>query len=107
MPSYASSSLTSTRKVAFHRCLVAAAQHDVEPIAQRLLGNGHFPIELGDEPPSRALIGNARVHRIVFEQRIAGEIHLRDQPRRYRTAEQRKMNMRGAPCVVVIAPWVL
>ena len=51
--------------------------------------------------------GNARVHRIVLEQRIAGEIHLRHEPRRERRPEQRKMDVRRPPRVVVVAPRIL
>src|SRR6478672_3325363 len=68
-------------QVVLHRRLVAAAQHDVELVAERLLGNRGFPVEMGDQAPPRALVGHAVEHGIVLHQRIAGEVHLRDEPR--------------------------
>ncbi len=43
---------------------------------------------------------------IECEQRIAGKIHLRDQPSGERGAEKRKVNVLRAPGVVVIFPGV-
>ena len=39
-------------------------------------------------------------------QRIAGEIHLRDQARGERGTKYRKVNVRGAPRVVVVLPGI-
>ena len=87
-------------QIVVHRRLVAPAQHDVEAEAERLFRNRGFPVERRHQPAARTFVGNARVHRIVVEQRIAGEIHLRDEPRRERRSEQREMDVRRPPCVV-------
>ena len=48
----------------------------------------------------------AVVDRVIFQQRVAGEIHLRDQSRQHAGAKQREVDMRRAPRVVVVAPRV-
>src|SRR5436190_8408496 len=90
----------------FHRCRVTAAQHDIVAVGKRNVGNRRFPVEGGDHALPRFLVGYAVVHRIVFEQRVAGKIHLRHQPLHQPDSEQRKMHMRRPPRVVVIAPGI-
>ena len=92
--------------VLFERSCVAAAHHDVELIAERVERHRRLHIEERDEAIAGAFVGGAVEDRIVGHQRIAGEIHLRDQARGESGAEDGKVNVRGAPGVVVILPGV-
>src|SRR5947207_8942754 len=56
---------------------------------------------------ARLLVRDAHEHRVVLEQRIAREVHLRDEALHEALPEKREMDVRGAPGVVVVAPWVL
>jgi len=58
----------------------AAAQHDVEAIAQRKLGARCYPSR-SPLPAGCAACSSARAveDRVVRQQRIAGEVHLRHQ----------------------------
>src|SRR4029077_7886962 len=69
-------------------------------------GNRGVPIELGDQTSARCLVRGAVEDWIEGHQRIAGKIHLRDEARGERRPEQRKMNVSGAPCVVMISPGI-
>src|SRR5271155_2919326 len=91
-------------RMSFHRGAFASTKHDVKPVAQRLRRNGGFPIELRNKPVPRLFIVRAVEDRIEGNQRIALEIHLRHKPRRESRAEQRKMNVRRPPGIVVISP---
>src|SRR6185436_2383825 len=82
---------------------VPAAQHDIEAISQCPVRLRQREVELRYEAKARALVGNRLVHRVVRAERIAGEIHLRDEPRRHRVPEEREVNVRGTPGVVVVA----
>ena len=92
--------------VRLYRRFFAAAQHDVEAIAERELGRCCFPIKCGHESIVRSLVRRAVENRIECQQRIAGEVHLRHQACRECGPEQRKMDVRGPPRVVLIAPRV-
>ena len=74
----------------------AAAQHDVEAVAERPFGLGDVEVEFRDQALARAGIGDAVVDRVERQQRVAGEIHLGDQPLREAAAEQREMDVRRA-----------
>src|SRR5580698_7523019 len=88
----------------FKRGCLASAQHDVETIAERPVGLRALQIEFRNEALPRAFVGNRLPDWIVLEQRIAGKIHLRNQSRCKRRTEQRKMNMRRPPRVLVVLP---
>src|SRR5437868_11589941 len=88
-----------------HGSLVAATEHDVELVGERVFGNRVLPIERRDEPLARLFVLDAHEHRVVFEQRIAGKVHLRDKLLYQGVAEDRKMNVRWPPGVVMVAPW--
>ena len=90
--------------VVFERSCVAAAHHDVELIAERVERLRRLQVKQGDKSIASAFIGGAAEDRIVGHQRVAGKIHLRDQARGERGAEDREMNVCGAPGVVVILP---
>ena len=92
--------------VVFEWSCVATAHHDVELIAERLQRHRCLPIEERDEAIARAFIGGAVEDRIVGHQRIAGEVHLRDQARGERGTEDGEVNVRSAPGVVVILPGI-
>jgi hypothetical protein len=85
---------------------VEAAQHDVEAKAEGPLRLGQLDVERGEQPGARLRVGDRLVDRVDREQRIAGEVHLGDQPRSPRRAEQREVDVVGTPGVVVIAPRV-
>src|SRR5256885_12565991 len=87
-----------------HGSLVAAPEHDVELVGERVFGDRVLPIERRDEPLARLFVLDAHEHRVVIEQRIAGEVHLRDKPLYQRLAEERKVNVRRPPGVVMVAP---
>src|SRR5215469_1611391 len=84
----------------------AAAENNVELIAKRLLRFGGLPIELRDQASAGLFIGRAIENRIKTEQRIAGKIHLRDEARGEGGPEKRKVYVRRAPGVVVVAPGI-
>src|SRR5450631_603301 len=90
----------------FHGRLFAAAKHHVEAIGECDIGNGPFPVEMRDQALARLVVRNAVVHRVVRQQRIARKIHLRHQPLHQTQSEQREVQVRGPPGVVVIAPWI-
>src|SRR6266704_571735 len=92
---------------ALHRRGIAAAQHDVEAVGERPFRNGVLPIEHRDQANARSLVGDRVVHRVVLEQRVSRKIHLRDHAREERGAEQREMDVRRAPGIVVVAPGIL
>src|SRR5580704_3632023 len=92
--------------MSFHRSAFASTEDDIETVAQRLRRNRGFPIELRNEPVPRFFIVRAVKDWIKGNQRIALEIHLCHKPRREGRAEQRKMNVRRSPGIVVITPWI-
>ena len=65
-----------------------------------------MPIKKRDEAVAGTFIGGAAENRVVGHQRIAGEIHLRDRTRGECRAENGKVNVRGAPGVVMVLPWI-
>ena len=52
------------------------------------------------------LVGHRVVDRVKRQQRVAGEVHLGDQPLGERAAEEAEVDVRGPPGVVVVAPRV-
>src|SRR3989441_7415289 len=87
-----------------HRRGVAAAQHEVEAVAQRILRHRHVDVEGRDEPLARVHVGNAVEDWVQCEQRITGEIHLRDEACSETRTKETEMDMLWPPRVVVIAP---
>jgi len=81
-----------------------ATQNNVESIAEREFRFGCLPIERRNQTHARTFIGNTVEDGITREQRIARKIHLRHESRQYSGAKKRKMNVRGAPSVLVISP---
>src|ERR1700748_361791 len=89
-----------------HRRFLAAAQHDVEAIPKRLHRDGAFPIELRDQAVARFFVRGAIKNWIVRYEWVAREIHLSHKTRRECRPKQRKMNVRRAPRIMVIAPGI-
>src|SRR5450830_694922 len=87
-----------------HRGGVASAQHDVELVAEHLVVDGFIQAEARDQTLACSLVRNALENRVVFKQRIAGEIHLRHQALRIHVAEHREVDVRRTPCLVMVAP---
>ena len=59
-----------------------------------------------DEPLTPFFVGDAVEDRVERQQRIAGKVHLRDQPREEIHPEQRKMDVLRPPGIVMIAPGI-
>src|SRR2546427_755774 len=91
----------------FHGRGLAAAENDVKAIAERMAWYGGFPIEKRDQAVSRVLVRDAVENGVEWQQRISRKIHLRDQARQQPRAEERKVNVRGAPGILMILPRVL
>src|SRR5216683_5655381 len=84
----------------------AAAQDEIEAIAERILGLRDVEVEAGDETIARGGVGHEVEDGIERQQRVAREIHLRHQPRGEAGAEQRVMDVIGPPGVVVVTPGI-
>src|SRR4051794_29243568 len=100
-------SCTVRVRIVFDRSGFASAQNNIEAIAERLERNGRVPIELGDQAVACSFVRGAVENRIERYQRIAGKKHLRDQPRSEGRPEDRHVNMRRAPCILGVRPWIL
>src|SRR5947209_2693013 len=85
---------------------LAAPENDVEAIAERMAWYGGFPIEKRYQAVSRVLVRDAVKNGVEWQQRIFREIHLRDQARQQPRAEERKVNVCGAPGILMILPRV-
>eukprot|EP01022_Parablepharisma_sp_SALTPOND_P016942 TRINITY_DN2599_c0_g3_i6.p1 TRINITY_DN2599_c0_g3~~TRINITY_DN2599_c0_g3_i6.p1 ORF type:complete len:1173 (+),score=341.22 TRINITY_DN2599_c0_g3_i6:1282-4800(+) len=85
---------------------VAAAQDDVEYVAEHLVVHRFVQREARDQALAGSLVGDALEDRVVVEQRVVGEVHLRHQALRIDVAEQREVDMRRAPGLVVVAPGI-
>src|SRR5688572_977915 len=66
---------------------LAAAQHDVPLVAERPLRLGRIQVEARDQPLANGRIADRLEDRVLPEQGIAREVHLRHQPRRERGSE--------------------
>src|SRR5581483_5355062 len=84
----------------------AAAQHDVPLETQGPLGLGQLDVEPGDQPLPGLLVRHRVEDRVEWQQRVAGEVHLGDQPLGEGPAEQREVDVRGTSGVVVVSPRV-
>src|SRR5260370_1120048 len=65
------------------------AQVDVEVVCGRPVGHGVVDREAGDHALARGRITRRIKNRVVREERVAREVHLRNQPLRERPPEQR------------------
>src|SRR5580704_5233445 len=90
----------------FEHRRAAAAQHDVPVVAERPFRLGQVDVEAGDEPLPGLLVRHRVEDGVQRQQRVAGEVHLGDQPLGERAAEQREVNVGRTPGVVVVAPRV-
>src|SRR3954447_17381665 len=96
----------STGTSVLHRGSFAPAQHDVVAVAQRPLLDGAVVVVGADHPVTGLLIADGVEDRVLEEERVAGEEHLGDQPRRERGAEEREVDVSRAPRVRVVLPGV-
>src|SRR4029079_695100 len=103
-------SLPLHRRLALHAALeprrARAAQHDVEAVREAVELYGIVAVEHGDELADRGLARYRAQDRALRNQRIALEVHLRDQPLRPAVARDRIVNVRGSPVVDAVAPRV-
>src|SRR5271170_7551914 len=90
--------------LALKRRALPSAHHDVEPESQRPAWLRAIHFKPRNHSLARAFIADGIENRIERKQRIAREIHLRNEPRRKRRPVERKMNMRGAPGVRMVLP---
>src|SRR6188472_3993528 len=84
---------------------IGAAQDDVEAEAERPLRHRRLVVVVGHHRRSRSLRDRV-VHRVLEEQRIVGEVHLRHEALRERATEHGEVDVRRAPGVGVVAPRV-
>ncbi len=63
-------------------------------------------VEAGDHAIAASRIRHRHEDRVLLEQRVAGEVHLRHQPLQELVAEEREMDVAGTPRVEVVAPRV-
>src|SRR6185295_3383157 len=82
---------------------LAAAQHDVETIAEGPLRLAKAEVESGHEPPARAL-GHGVEDGVEGHQAVAGEEHLRDEAGQEAGPEDGQVDVRGPPGVRMVAP---
>ena len=85
---------------------VAAADDDVEAVAERPVGLRQVLVELRHQPVARGGGGDRLEHRVDGEQRVAREVHLRHEPLGERAAEQREVDVVRPPRVRVVGPRV-
>src|SRR5215469_5433455 len=88
------------------RCRAAAAQNNVELESERPFGHGGLDIEARNQPRPDAFIRYRVENRVKRKYGVARKVHLRDEPRQKRRPEQRKVDMRGAPGIGMIAPGI-
>src|SRR5918997_473453 len=87
------------------RGLLRAAQDDVPLEPQRPVGHGALVVEPADRQVARTL-GDRVEDRVLEEQRVVREVHLGDQALGERPAEEREVDVRRPPGVVVVAPGI-
>src|SRR5688572_31211575 len=79
------------------RCRFAAAQNDVEAEPERPVRLRQLQVELRDEPSPGTLVGDRVEDRIEREERVAREVHLRDEPLREGATEHREVDVPRTP----------
>ena len=87
-------------------CGAAAGEHDVPAVAGAPLVLGDVVVVGGDQAVAGRRVGDRLVDRVEREERVAREVHLGDQPLGEVGAEQREVDVRRPPGVVVVAPRV-
>src|SRR5918997_4127771 len=88
------------------RGLLAAAQHDVPAVGERPLRPGGLQVERRDHALASLRVRDRVEDRVLVEQGVVREVHLRDEPLGESVAEQREVDVGRAPRVVVVAPRV-
>src|SRR5437016_11747716 len=84
----------------------SSPQHDVELVPQRPLRLRALKVEAGDKAFASLVVGDRLKDRIKSEKRIAGKIHLSNQPGRERRPQQRKMDVCRPPGIGVVLPGI-
>src|SRR5580693_840090 len=84
----------------------AAGQYDVPPVTGRVLGLSQVMVIGGDQPLARNGVHDGLVDGIQSEQRVARKVHLGDQTLGESGSEDREVNVRRTPGILVISPWV-
>ncbi|MNN07516.1 hypothetical protein D3C81_1203430 [compost metagenome] len=86
--------------------LALAAQHDVEAVSQAVHGVGVAHVELGDQLLHGFWVGDRLDDRALGDQWVALEVQLGNQLGGDRRAADAEMDVRRAPIIRAIAPWV-
>src|SRR5918997_645501 len=85
---------------------LATSQHHVELVRERPLRHGFTEVEVGDHPLPVPRVAHRVEDRVLEEQRIAREVHLRHEARGERVSEQGEVDVGGAPGVGMVLPGV-
>src|SRR5690554_6651565 len=89
-----------------HPGALGSSQNDVKGVAGVPLVAGDRVVIGCHQTVTSLLIGDALIDRIQSKERIAWEIHLRDHPLREIGTEQREVNVRWTPGIMVVLPRV-
>src|ERR671915_60675 len=85
---------------------LATSQHHVELVRERPLRHRFTEVESGDHPLPVPRVAHRVEDRVLEEQRIAREVHLRHQARGERVTEQGEVDVGGTPGVGMVLPRV-
>jgi len=83
-----------------------AGKADIKRQSQAIHGIGHAHVQAGDQALHRVRVGDRLDDRAHGDERITFEIQLGNQARGNRGATDGDMDMRRAPIVGTVAPWV-
>src|SRR4051794_34338182 len=86
------------------RGLLPTTQVDVEFVGERPIRLRLLDRKARQHAIAGALVGDGVEDRVELEQRVAREVHLRDESLRECLTQQREVNVGWAPRVVVVAP---
>jgi hypothetical protein len=90
----------------FYGGRAAAFEDDVELVAECSFGLGGFEVEGRDHALLGFGVAHGLVDRVLTEERVAGEVHLRDETATESLPEEREVYVGWAPGVVVVLPRV-
>src|SRR5690606_17480249 len=83
-----------------------AAQYDIELVGAHVHRNGRIHVEWRHQSLDCILVRDRLDDRADPDQRVTLEIHLRDQPLCEAMAENGEMDVRRAPVIHPVRPWI-
>src|SRR5213595_1478642 len=89
-----------------NRSGVRATKDDVEGVSQGKAGLRRVPIEGSDKPVAGGGVGDGFEDGVEWDERVSGEVHLRNEARGEGRAEHGEVDMRWPPGVGVVSPGV-